>query len=342
MLAKQPYHALRMNSGDTIARSLRRSWKPSFRALGFPIAVRPGFFVFLALALVAFRGPIGPWLAGSIAVLTITHELGHAAVARLYGARAEIALDMFAGYTAYEPSRELSARERAMIALAGPVAEILPGVLALIAMGINPLDRDAIGSSDMALAIWLAGPVLGVVNLLPVLPLDGGVVVSTVAESISPARGRRTMTWISVIVTASTTVGLLVRPELRPMAVFTAALLAFQLMLIRAEIHPGEQAAPPSPGWMAIKRLLDAGENAKAGQYGASLFRQGGHADVALLVARAATRLGELTTAMAWLQSAAIASDDSSEVLELLEHHPDFAALREHRAFGALYLVLTS
>ncbi len=81
---------------------------------------------------------------------------------------------MLAGYTSYEPTRELTARERATIAVAGPLAEIIPGLLALTAMGVNPFDHDAIRASDAALAIWWAGPVLGVVNLLPLLPLDGG------------------------------------------------------------------------------------------------------------------------------------------------------------------------
>ncbi len=341
MLPNASYGSRRMNSQEAITRSLRRTWRPSFRALGFPVAVRPGFFVFLAIALVVQRGPLGPWLAGSVAVLTVTHELGHAAVARLYGARAEIALDMFAGYTSYEPTRELSAAERAAIAIAGPLAEIVPGVLALIAMGINPLDHSAVASSDAALAIWLAGPVLGIVNLLPLLPLDGGAVVAALAEARFPRRGRRVMIWASIALTAHLCLIFLLQPGLRAGAAFTGALLVFQAMMLRSELNPRVEVPAPSPGWVAIKRLLDAGDNIRAGQYGSSLFRQGGHADVAMLVATAAVRLGELTTAMAWLQSAAIAADSSAGVLELLEHHADFAPLRDHHAFGALLLVLS-
>lgn len=339
MLPKATYHLRCMSSGE----ALRRSWEPGFRALGFPVRVRPGFFLFILLALVAYRGPLGPWLAGSIAVLTITHELGHATVARLYGARAEISLDMLAGYTSYEPSRELTARERATIAVAGPLAEIIPGLLALTAMGVNPFDHDAIRNSDAALAIWWAGPVLGMVNLLPLLPLDGGVVVATVAESMLPGRGHRYVQWGSIGVTALVTIGLLADATLRPLALFSLALLVFQLIQLRVERRPLVlPAPPPSPGWAAIDALLQAGEYAKAGQYGSTIYRQGGHADIAVLVARAAARLEEYTTAMAWLQTAAIAAEHPDAVVASLVEHPDFAGVRAHTAFGALHLVLTS
>jgi Zn-dependent protease len=297
--------------------------------------------LFVALALVAYRGALGPWLAGSLAVFTVTHELGHATMAKIYGARAEIALDMLAGYTSYEPSRPMTTRERATIAFAGPMAEIVPGLLALTALGVNPFDQDAIRASDAALAIWWAGPVLGLVNLLPLLPLDGGVIISTIAEGAMPGRGKRYTQIASIALTALITVGLLSRPGLRPVALFSGALLVFQLVH-RSTTAAAAAAVVHSPGWAAIDALLERGEPAKAGQYGATLFRQGGHADVAVLVARAAARLGETTTAMAWLQAGAIAADEPAQVVRILEEHPDFSGIRDHAAFGALHLVLTS
>jgi hypothetical protein len=47
------------------------------RVLGFPVKVRVGFGVFMLL-IVALNGlELGLWLAGSIAVFTLVHELGH-------------------------------------------------------------------------------------------------------------------------------------------------------------------------------------------------------------------------------------------------------------------------
>ena len=51
---------------------------PAFRLFGFPIHVRGGFLLFLALVVFVNGGELGLWIAGSAAVLTLLHELGHA------------------------------------------------------------------------------------------------------------------------------------------------------------------------------------------------------------------------------------------------------------------------
>ena len=51
-------------------------------------------------------------------------------------------------------------------------------------MGINPLSIDSARSSDAALAIWWAGPIIGIMNLIPVLPLDGGHLALTALEDV--------------------------------------------------------------------------------------------------------------------------------------------------------------
>ncbi len=73
------------------------SSQPAFRLFGFPVHVRPGFFMFMVIVVVANGPQVGIWLAAFIAVLTLIHELGHAFAARATGARAEISLDLLAG-----------------------------------------------------------------------------------------------------------------------------------------------------------------------------------------------------------------------------------------------------
>jgi hypothetical protein len=180
------------------------------------------------------------------------------------------------------------------------------------------------------------------VNLLPLLPLDGGIVVSAAVESLAPGRGRQITLIASITLTLGGLIVLVGTPRWRPLSLFVALLLLFQVMQL-----VGERAAPvpvaplfESPGASAIERLLDRGEVVKAGQYGSNLYRLGGRADVAVLVARAAARLGEIRTSMAWLQAAAIALEDPTPVLDALETHPDFTPLRDDLAFAALHLVL--
>ncbi|MGA1542355.1 MAG: hypothetical protein ACO38D_07715, partial [Ilumatobacteraceae bacterium] len=148
------------------------------RILGFPIDVRPGFAVFLLLIVVLNGVPLGAWLAGSVAFFTVAHELGHALAARRTGATARISLDFLAGYASFTPTRRLTRSERAGIALAGPVTQIGLGVIALLVLGVNPIDSGDFAAEAHSLAIWWAGPIIGLFNLIPVMPLDGGNVAA--------------------------------------------------------------------------------------------------------------------------------------------------------------------
>ena len=89
-----------------------------FQLFGFPVTIQPGFVVIIAVIAFLYGGELGPWLAGSLAVFTLVHELGHAWMARRFGATAAIALDLLYGYASYIPARPLARWERAMIAVA--------------------------------------------------------------------------------------------------------------------------------------------------------------------------------------------------------------------------------
>ena len=79
-----------------------------FRLLGFRVHVQPGFVMFMLLIVVLYGDEFGLWLAASIAVFTIIHELGHAVSARRAKAHAEISLGFLAGYASYRPIRPIS------------------------------------------------------------------------------------------------------------------------------------------------------------------------------------------------------------------------------------------
>src|SRR5215207_1084562 len=98
---------------------------PLFRLFGFPIHVKGGFVMFMVLVIIVNDGgPLGFWIAGSAAALTLLHELGHAFAARATGAKAEISLDFLAGYASFVPARPLKRWERAGISISGPAVQI--------------------------------------------------------------------------------------------------------------------------------------------------------------------------------------------------------------------------
>jgi Zn-dependent protease len=184
---------------------------------------------FMVLIVFVNGGSFGLWLAAGIAVFTLAHELGHAIAARSTGAEAEISLDFLAGYASYVPTRDLARWERAGIAVAGPATQIVLGLAVLVVMGVQPFDRGDVTSSNAAFAIWWSGPMLGLVNLFPVLPLDGGTIAATALDRLSPGRGHRIMATISLPLTLVGLVVLALDDRWRFLTPFLAVLLVLQL-----------------------------------------------------------------------------------------------------------------
>jgi Zn-dependent protease len=208
---------------------------PAFHLFRFPIHIRPGFVMFLALVIFVNGGALGVWIAGSAAVLTLLHELGHAFAARATGARAEISLDFLAGYASFVPTRPLKRWERAGISVAGPAVQIGVSLAVLFLMGVNPIDRHDVGASEAAIAIWWTGPVMGLFNLAPVLPLDGGHIVQAGVDRLFPGRSRQLMLWFSIGTTSLAGVVMMLSRDLRPLAYFVFFPLMVQLQMLFAD-----------------------------------------------------------------------------------------------------------
>lgn len=225
---------------------------PHFRLLGFPVHVGYGFVLFMVLIAVMPRGDgggqFGLWLAGSVAVFTLIHELGHAVVARHVGADAGISLEFMAGYTSFRPTRPISRPWSVAISLAGPGVHIATSVAVLVAMGVNPLDHDSVLESHATQAIWWAGPFIGLMNLIPVLPLDGGNVVMTAIDGAAPGKGRPIMVYVSLIITGGALASAAFFDETRRFVVFIGILFAVQLGAVfdersRNAVSPFDAAA---------------------------------------------------------------------------------------------------
>lgn len=181
------------------------STTPGLRIFGFPVDVRPGFLILLVLFGVIYsgqgQGELGIWLAVCVGTFTLMHELGHAFAARATGAEASIALDFLAGYASFEPTRVLKRWERAGISVAGPAVQIAIGSVVLLLMGSSPFKIDH--TSAAQIAVWWAGPVIGLINLAPILPLDGGNIVMSGLDAIIPGRSRNVMIYFSLALTVS-------------------------------------------------------------------------------------------------------------------------------------------
>jgi Zn-dependent protease len=277
------------------------SAQPAFRLLGFPVHVRAGFLYFLVLVVFVNGVEYGTWLAGFMAVLTLLHELGHALAARATGAKAEISLDFFYGYASFVPTRKLSRLERAGISFAGPAVQIGVGVIGLLLLGVNPASIDDVNTSPATFALWWAGPMIGLFNLLPVLPFDGGNILLAGVEGVLKQRARVVMLYFSIALTIALAAFCFASPRLRGLGIFVVLPLLSQVSMVaehRSASKPKTSTANyfaraeaaawatgdvtrfvagqlPSP-WFRAKQQLDNGDTDVARQLLVSDFSEAG------------------------------------------------------------------
>ena len=126
------------------------------------------------------------WLAAAI------HELGHLAVLRLLGGRAEKLCFRLSGAEIRYSGVGISYGGEILLALAGPGMNLLCAALASIVVRWYP----------RALLYRFIGChlVLALFNLLPALPLDGGRALQSALEGRFPLEGERYTLWISRVV----------------------------------------------------------------------------------------------------------------------------------------------
>ncbi|RYD19549.1 MAG: hypothetical protein EOP88_18525 [Verrucomicrobiaceae bacterium] len=169
-----------------------------FTIFGIPVEVQPFFWITLVI-LGASGGADSKEaifeivlfvLAGFVSILV--HELGHALTARRFGANVYIVLEAFGGYAAYSGART-SRKQSFLITAAGPAIQIALGFVMLgLQKVVPPMNSYGNYFLDMLMFIsffW------AIINLLPVVPLDGGRMVEA---ALGPARIKITL-WISIV-----------------------------------------------------------------------------------------------------------------------------------------------
>lgn len=172
------------------------SRRPLFAVFGIPVSIDPMFFLGLFIFYqFAGGGRAGALTAIGIGVFTLIHELGHATTARSLGCEVAISLNFLVGWAHYAPSRPLSSWQRAFISFMGPFTQLATAVATLFLVRqwlISPSStRDDIALYvDIHYAVMFAGIVLAALNLLPLWPLDGGTIVTSLVPGLSKPAGR--------------------------------------------------------------------------------------------------------------------------------------------------------
>ncbi len=175
-----------------------------FRLFGVPVRVHPFFWV-VALLLGMSGGPADPlvtlvWVA-VVFVSILVHELGHAIVQRYYGGRPWITLYSFGGLASCDDC-DRSPRAQILISLAGPFAGFFfAGFVISILIALQrfrgfewawiPVNWVPFKSQlDLVVFFLLFVNIAwGVVNLLPIYPLDGGRIARELFTLRDPRAG---------------------------------------------------------------------------------------------------------------------------------------------------------
>jgi len=172
-----------------------------FSFFGVPVSIHLSFGLVVLFGLGRYRGwDLAAWTA-AIFVAVLLHEAGHAFTARRFGA-ASVAITLFAlgGYTTWRPVKPLGPGLRFLIAAAGSAVGITLGLAVLLAGR-----RGLFGSAPDVIFTFLnvfvlAGLVWGVLNWVPILPLDGGHMLESLLEIVVPARAAVVARVVSVVV----------------------------------------------------------------------------------------------------------------------------------------------
>jgi Zn-dependent protease len=161
----------------------------SFRLGRIPVRILPSFFIMTVLLGMALSSPMA--IVGWVVVVlgsVIVHELGHATAGLAFGLEPAIALHGSGGTTSWSGSRKLSPGQRIALSLAGPMAGFVLGGLAWIARS----QAQAVGFGRFLLdELVFVNFAWGALNLLPILPLDGGDVMAQLLRALRGSGSER-------------------------------------------------------------------------------------------------------------------------------------------------------
>ncbi|GEM_PF-801916 len=171
--------------------------RPHFSVVGIPVHVSMWHLVLMGVLFYSFLRAdaalgIGVIIIASFSVLM--HELGHAFVSKYFRLQPRVALVGFGGLCYHEPARR--PRDEFLITAAGPAINF---ALAWVLSLLMPSDK-----SMLSEIVWLGvqiNIIWGAYNLLPIYPLDGGVLTRVVLRKFIPRgdKADRITHWAGVV-----------------------------------------------------------------------------------------------------------------------------------------------
>ncbi|MGW8257439.1 MAG: metalloprotease, partial [Thermoguttaceae bacterium] len=184
----------------------------NFKLFDIPVRIHP--FFWLVAAMLGASSPDLPallmWVA-AVLISILVHEMGHALVLKAYGFHSWVVLYGLGGITCHNPGENYRSKGNSpfgqiAISFAGPGAGfLLAGALVAVLflagfreqilffqpLHLLPVWVHATRGAQFINYIFFVSVFWGLVNLLPIYPLDGGQIVREFLLYVSPQGGIR-------------------------------------------------------------------------------------------------------------------------------------------------------
>lgn len=168
----------------------------------FRIPVRVSIWFWLLAAFLGFdllQNSFGLFIVWMLVVFIsiLVHEFGHALLAKAFGYPVKVLLYHFGGLAMFEPDSRYTRSRSISMSLAGPGAGLSLFGISLICSFFLPPLRATLSPLAFELidnALWfsiIVNLTWSLLNLLPILPLDGGHVFREICTYFSPSNGVR-------------------------------------------------------------------------------------------------------------------------------------------------------
>jgi Zn-dependent protease len=210
----------------------RTPYDVTFPLLGVPVRIHPFFWLTALLTTYQEKAPMAilAWIA-AVFLAILVHESGHALAMRTFGYRPWIILYALGGLTSYDPrgdnrSRRYDSLEHILISAAGPAIGFL-----LAAALVGAIFAAGCGDRLVFVGPWRLLPQLqlpmsprysvfltlliddvlfisvfwGLINLLPIYPLDGGQIAREIFLKMRLRDGIRHSLLLSIVAAAAMT-----------------------------------------------------------------------------------------------------------------------------------------
>lgn len=244
----------------------------NFRLGRIPVQVHGSFFLtMLFFGMGDLKAPIllVVWVLGAF-VAVLLHELGHALAGRMFGLVPAIQLHGMGGTTSWPGGKKLTPGRQIVVSLAGPLVGIVMGVGLLFGAAYIP--HSPLVGEGLSRLVWVSLG-WGLLNLLPILPMDGGAIMSAFFQLFSPKRGENAARVVSIL-TALVIAAVALKYGVVFGAILAGVYLVRNVQLLMAAAKPKIDEAPLAAALAQAYVALEAQDGSAAVRLAEPVFVQ--------------------------------------------------------------------